>query len=46
VAAFETPDPEVMITPHDGTPLEPPHRVLGVLARGRRCAAWVVLERA
>jgi 3-oxoacyl-(acyl-carrier-protein) synthase len=46
VAAFETPDPEVMITPHDGTPLEPPHRVLVSSLAAGGAAAWAVLERA
>ena len=46
LAAFENPDPEVMITPHDGTPLEPPRRVLVSSLAAGGAAAWVVLERA
>jgi 3-oxoacyl-(acyl-carrier-protein) synthase len=46
VAAFETPDPEMMITPHDGTPLDPPRRVLISSLASGGAAAWVVLESA
>jgi 3-oxoacyl-(acyl-carrier-protein) synthase len=45
IAAFEAPDPEMMITPHDGAPLDPPRRVLlSSLAAGGG-AAWAVLDR-
>jgi 3-oxoacyl-(acyl-carrier-protein) synthase len=44
VAAFETPDPEMMITPHDGTPLDPPRRVLISSLASGGAAAWLVLE--
>jgi 3-oxoacyl-[acyl-carrier-protein] synthase II len=45
VAAFETPDPELMIAPHDGSPLDPPRRVLLSSLAAGGAAAWVVLER-
>jgi 3-oxoacyl-[acyl-carrier-protein] synthase II len=45
VAGFETPDPEMMITPHDGTPLDPPRRVLVSSLAAGGAAAWAVLER-
>lgn len=45
VAAFETPDPELMIVPHDGSPLDPPRRTLVSSLAAGGAAAWVVLER-
>lgn len=44
VAAFETPDPGLMITPHDGSLLDPPRRVLVSSLAAGGAAAWVVLE--
>jgi 3-oxoacyl-[acyl-carrier-protein] synthase II len=45
IAAFEAPDPEMMITPHDGAPLDPPHRLLLSSLAAGGSAAWAVLER-
>jgi 3-oxoacyl-[acyl-carrier-protein] synthase II len=45
IAAFEAPDPEMMITPHDGAPLDPPRRLLLSSLAAGGAAAWVVLER-
>ena len=45
VAAFETPDPELMIVPHDGRPLDLPRRTLVSSLAAGGAAAWVVLER-
>jgi 3-oxoacyl-[acyl-carrier-protein] synthase II len=45
VAAFELPDPELNIRPHDGSPLDAPRGVLiSALAAGG-AAAWVLMER-
>ncbi|HZN54007.1 MAG TPA: beta-ketoacyl synthase N-terminal-like domain-containing protein [Candidatus Polarisedimenticolaceae bacterium] len=43
--AWMAPDPEMTISPHDGSPLDAPRRVLltGLAAGG--AAAWAVLER-
>ena len=44
-AAFEAPDPEVTVRPHDGSPLGAPKCVMiSALAAGG-AAAWVLLER-
>jgi len=45
VAAFEAPDPEMMITPHNGAPLDPPRRLLLSSLAAGGAAAWAVLER-
>lgn len=42
---FEGPDPEMLIAPHDGTPLDPPRRALMSSLAAGGAAAWVVLER-
>ncbi len=43
-AGFAEPDPEIDLVPHDGSPLEPPRRLLiSALAAGG-AAAWTLLE--
>ena len=44
-AAFEAPDPEVTIHPHDGSPLDAPECVLISSLASGGAAAWVLLER-
>lgn len=44
-AAFEEPDPEMSIVPHDGSPLPPAHRALLTSAGSGGAAGWAVLER-
>ncbi len=46
VAAFETPDPALKISPHDGSPLPIPRLVLITALAAGGAAAWTLLERA
>ena len=43
-AGFREPDPELGLTPHDGSPLPPPARVLVTSVAAGGAAAWLVLE--
>ena len=43
--AFDSPDPELTIVPHDGTPLPSPKRVLVSALAAGGASAWALLER-
>lgn len=43
-AGFAEPDPELELTPHDGSPLPPPRRLLATSLAAGGSAAWVILE--
>jgi 3-oxoacyl-(acyl-carrier-protein) synthase len=45
IEAFEAPDPDMTISPHDGAPLDPPRRLLLSSLAAGGAAAWAVLER-
>jgi hypothetical protein len=44
-AAFDAPDPELTIAPHDGSPLPAPKRVLVSALAAGGASAWALLER-
>jgi 3-oxoacyl-[acyl-carrier-protein] synthase II len=43
-AGFATPDPDLGLTPHDGSPLPPARRVLVTALAAGGAAAWLVLD--
>jgi 3-oxoacyl-(acyl-carrier-protein) synthase len=44
-AGFEEADPELGVTPHDGSPLGPVRRLLAIALAAGGGGAWVILER-
>ncbi|HXV75112.1 MAG TPA: hypothetical protein VD788_02255, partial [Candidatus Polarisedimenticolaceae bacterium] len=44
-SGFETPDPELGVVPHDGSPLPPLRRVLVSALAAGGAASWLILER-
>jgi 3-oxoacyl-(acyl-carrier-protein) synthase len=45
IAAYAVSDPELPVTPHDGSPLPAPSRLLATSLAAGGAAAWAVLER-
>ena len=45
IAAYAASDPELSISPHDGSPFPPPARLLATSLAAGGAAAWAVLER-